>query len=242
MVTRLRNYAFIIACALSLQLAAVETAQFSAENTIVCFDLHDVLLKRNSSQRRKIGFKNIPLTLRLAMNKFNNKKKFYNGEQYALDLKEEGLDKLADLVRQMSAAYVINPDVLTVIKDLKAKGFQIYLASNIGAEHLQDLSNPERLGNRTVSKEQAAIRDMLILLDKLVSVDYTAQPIIAKPNPLYFENLKEICKQKYGEQTQIVFIDDNANNVNAASKCGLQTIRFTSAKALHQDLEKLHIL
>jgi FMN phosphatase YigB (HAD superfamily) len=242
MAIALRNYALIIACALSLQLAAVETAQLSAENTIVCFDLHDVILKRNTAQRRKIGFKNIPLTLRLAINKFSTKKKFYNGEQYALDLKENGLDELAGLVRQMSAAYVINRDVLAVIKDLKAKGFQIYLASNIGADHLQDLSNPERLGSRTVSKEQADIRDMLVLLDKLVSVDYTAQPIIAKPNPVYFENLKEICKQKYGEYTQIVFIDDNARNVQAASKCGLHTIRFASAKALHQDLEKLHIL
>lgn len=235
MVTTLRNFALIIACALSTQIGA--NPKFNPNNTEFFFDLHDVVLKVDKKERIKLGFQNIGASLKLAFSKVS-RKGCANGEAYALKLRKNGYSKEAELVRKMSAAYKVNTDVVEIIKALQAKGYTVSMASNIGAQHLEDLMNPNHIKSRKKRKTRAKVQNAIASFEDLIFVDYESDTVIAKPSREYFEVLRNTC----GHDTHAIFIDDSCPNVVAARHCGLHGVHFTSAKQLKKDLQKLGIL
>jgi len=62
---------------------------------------------------------------------------------------------------------------------------------------------------------------------------------LRKPNPLFYQVLLDRFSLQASE---VLFIDDNERNIEAAKKLGIQSIRFTSATALKTDLQQLAIL
>jgi len=235
MVTTLRNFALIIACAISMQIGA--NSRFNPANTTIFFDLHDVVLKRDKKEFLKLGLKNIRTSLKLAFSKVS-RKGCANGEAYALKLKKQGYTKEAELVRKFSAAYKINSDVVKIIRCLQAKGYTVSMASNIGAQHLDDLINPGPFHKGKKGKTRMKVRNAIASFDDLIFVDYESDEVIAKPSREYFEILLDVSS----DTTHAIFIDDSCPNVVAARHCGLHGVHFTSAKQLKKDLQKLGIL
>ncbi len=235
MVYSLRNTMLALTCILSMQIAAHPT--FNPKNTTIFFDLHDVVLKVDKKERFKLALKNLGTSLKLAFNKVS-RKNCANGEEYALLLKKKGYAKEAKLVRKMSAAYKVNKDVLCIIKTLQAKGYTVNMASNIGAQHLEDLINPGHIKGHEKRKKRMKVRSAIESFDDLVFVDYETDRVIAKPSRAYFELLRDNC----GRDKHAIFVDDSRTNVHAAQRSGLHGIRFTSAKQLKKDLQKFGIL
>lgn len=230
----LRTHLLAILCILSGPLKAQPV--FTPKNTTIFFDLHDVVLKRDTMARFKLAMKNMRASLNLTLSGVS-RRDCANGEAYALKLKKHGYAKEAELVRQFSAAYKVNQDVVEIMQLLQAKGYTVSMASNIGEQHLEDLMNLNVISGKH-RKAHGKIRNALELFQDLVFVDYLSNDVIAKPNPEYFEMLKDIATDK----ARVIFIDDNMQNVTVAQCCGLQGIHFTSAKQLRRDLQKLGIL
>lgn len=238
MMIKSRASIFFLACALNLAcIIGAPPVPFTPANTTICFDLHDVVLKRNHFKRFKISLANLITSLKLAFNN-TSRKGCVNGEEYALRLRRRGFHQEAELVRQWAAAYEVNPEVLKIINTLKGLGYTVCIASNIGDQHLNDLINPEQLGDPAVDQKQKDIREALDVFDELLSVNYTNDMVIAKPQPAYFNMLQ----MRYGLYRQILFIDDNQQNIQTAQRCGLQALHFTSAEQLLKDLKELGIL
>lgn len=230
MVPQSRIFGLLLTCALSIQIVAGNSAAFNAQNTAICFDLHDVVVETHVFQRVELAAKNIPLGVRLAYNKLINK---------GLILVDTAKNKTESLlIREWATACKVNPGVLEIIKELKSKGYTVNMASNITNDGLDDLMNPELLQDDVTNTIHAEVRDTLGLFEALIHVDTTKRPIIQKPNPAYFEMVKVTC----GAHKKIVFIDDNKTNVESAHKCGLTAIPFKSAEQLRQDLQALGIL
>ncbi len=88
------------------------------------------------------------------------------------------------------------------------------------------LSNaPDRLG--IWLDEEWGIKD---LFDSIV---YSAKVGIVKPDPRMFHLILE---QLDVAPSEVLFIDDYPRNIDAALALGMQTIRFTSTKALREQL------
>jgi FMN phosphatase YigB (HAD superfamily) len=222
----------MILCPLSAQVAMVRPC--SPANTVIFFDLHDVILKRDTRKRLKLALKNPIGALKLGVRVMTNKN-WRNGEQLQIELRRKGDNKQAEVVRQLSAAYKVDTDVFKILQELKAKGYTLCMASNIGAGHLNDLL--DKCHPRNKAKYPVTLRDVFALFDDLVFVDYESQDVISKPDHRYFALLSNRCEQK-----NIIFVDDNKKNVAAADACGLHAIRFSSAEKLTRDLKNLGIL
>lgn len=241
MVSQSRIFALLMMlCTLSAQ---VEVHSYSPANTVIFFDLHDVILKRDNHKRIKIALKNPMGALRLVAYRATNKE-WVNGEKYELDLKRKGDKKQAELIRQLSAAYKIDMDVFSILQTLKAKGYTICMASNIGAGHLNDLRHPCHPRNKAKHSGHVTINDVFALFDDLIFVDYENQDVIHKPDPRYFEQLRTRSEfvKGCGRDKRIIFVDDNKKNIAAAHACGIHGIRFKSAHKLAHDLKSLGIL
>jgi FMN phosphatase YigB (HAD superfamily) len=222
-------------CSLTAQ---VEIARpYSPANTIFFFDLHDVILKPDTSKRIKVALGNPIRALRLGAHVLTNKD-IPNGESLQVELQRKGETKQADIIRQFSAAYKVDMDVFKILQELKAKGYTLCMASNIGSGNLNDLLDERHPRNKVKNSECITLRDVFALFDDLIFVDYESQDVIRKPDPRYFALLHDRC----GVAEHIVFVDDNKNNIAAADACGLHGIRFSSAEKLTRDLKTLGIL
>jgi FMN phosphatase YigB (HAD superfamily) len=224
-----------IACALGAHIAM--DTELKPHNTVLCFDLHDVVLKPDTAERLKLAVKNPLRTLGLAFD-VTSRKGVANGEEYAVRLKKKGLIKQAELVHKFSSAYKVDTDVFDILKTLKAKGYRVCMASNIGAQNLNDLFNPSLSKKGKNQTTRMKVREVVESFDDIISVDYESQNVITKPSHDYFKIVQDSC----GHDKHVIFVDDKKKNVDAANACGLDGIRFTSAKQLKQDLEKRRIL
>lgn len=208
----------------------------SPANTIFFFDLHDVVLKPDSHKRLKVALKNPIGALRLGVHVLT-KKDIPNGESLQVELQRKGDTKQVEVIRQLSAAYKVDMDVVSILQTLKAKGYTICMASNIGAGHLNDLLDENHPRNKVKHIGYVTLKDVFALFDDLIFVDYESQDVIRKPDPRYFALLHDRC----GQSKNIIFVDDNKKNVSAAHACGIHGIRFTSASKLAADLKTLGI-
>jgi FMN phosphatase YigB (HAD superfamily) len=221
-------------CTLGAQVAMERP--HSPANTVLFFDLHDVILKPDISKRIKLALKNPIGALRLGADTLI-KNDLPNGESLQVELKRKGDTKQAEVVRQMSAAYKVDKDVFKILQTLKAKGYTLCMASNIGAGHLNDLLDDRHPRNTVKDAARITLKDVFALFDALIFVDYESQDVIRKPDPRYFALLHDRCELAQ----HIIFVDDNKKNVAAAHACGIHGIRFTSAEKLATDLKTLGI-
>ena len=106
------------------------------------------------------------------------------------------------------------------IQDLKARGYHIYLLSNYGKTSFE------------AARKHGRLR-FLPLVDGAV-ISYEVQ--IIKPEPGIYQALLDKYNLKAEE---CVFLDDRADNIEAAKKCGYQGIVVTGYRQASEDLEEL---
>lgn len=113
------------------------------------------------------------------------------------------------------SSVVPNLGTFEIIKELKKQGYQTALLSDINEYQARYLRN-------------------LGLYDPFDPVLLSYQTGFEKPTPEAFQNLiKELGK----EPSHIVFIDDRVENVEGASKVGIDGIHFKNADDLKSELK-----
>lgn len=121
-------------------------------------------------------------------------------------------------IRHGEYMHVPRPAVWKRVRQLKEKGYGIYLLSNY----------PEKL-----FKKHTQYADFMNDIDGLV-VSYMVKK--AKPDPAIYAALCE----KYGlDKSECLFFDDRIENVTGAKKFGMEAVQVTSQQGLLEDLERL---
>lgn len=111
------------------------------------------------------------------------------------------------------------PEMVVLMKELKAKGYQLHMVSNCG---------PRRLA---FTKEQFS--EIVSLFDCIYCSNGDVTNVIKKPQQLFFDNYKAHCCVKPQE---VLFIDDSKKNVSAALKAGFNAVRFKNHHQLRTAL------
>ncbi len=206
------------------------------QTTIIAFDLHNVVFKK---QTRKIVMQGIRLlpqgTWRYTFSprlwyrfyKIRSQSDVAEDIFQKMSLEYPGLARFrGDFIRLTNAQRPI-PAVMNMIKGLKERGFSLYILSNIGQDTFQELSEvfPE--------------------LQEYFNGAYTATAennYVHKPHPEFYEGFKQFVNNDGHEGKQIVFIDDLKKNLSAAARCNIAGIHFTSPKKLQRILQNLDML
>ncbi len=134
------------------------------------------------------------------------------GAQLGLTTPEE----LSDFRRQYFSGDRVDEELVRLIKALRMH-YKIGLLSNA----------PDRLD--TWLEENWGIKE---IFDAVV---YSAQVGMAKPDPAIF---RLILDRLHVPPSEALFIDDYPRNVDAALELGMQAIRFTSTRALLDELPR----
>ena len=200
--------------------------------TILAFDLHSVVFKPNWKEIIRI-FWQWPHKLQMIFCAFKIQfiwkcvaLLFHNptDEEY-FALFQNYCPKLLPLIVKLFNAFTPINDMVTLLKDLKNKGYELHIVSNIG---------PQRFTNL-----QQRYPDIIASFNKAKINNGDIAHLIKKPHADYF---KSYLQDYNPDHKHIIFIDDNKKNINAAHAMGIQAIQFTSYKKLKQIFNKLNIV
>ena len=153
--------------------------------------------------------------------------KLWNDSDQGLGTPDEFLQKfiagapelekeITQIHRTVGETVELMPYALEWILDLKARGYHVYILSNY-AENMLDQTE-EKL-------------KFLPLMDGVV-FSYRIKKL--KPDPEIYEYL---CDEFWLEPEESVFIDDRAENIAGAEKCGIHGIVFTSYEQAKKELD-----
>lgn len=121
---------------------------------------------------------------------------------------EKVIPKFYTQWEQMITSY--NQGVMEIIKTLRYKDYEVYALSNLPGDRLQKLSS---------------YSVMTYFSDILISGEIS----IRKPDKLFFQYFL----RKYQIHPEnIIFIDDNIDNVSAAQEIGIKSVLYTSNEHL----------
>jgi putative hydrolase of the HAD superfamily len=110
----------------------------------------------------------------------------------------------------------INDETVAVLQDAHARGHSLSLLSNAPHEFADAMADHPALAD----------------FDHIIFSSWIG---VVKPEPGAFEAaLRELARPP----DRILFIDDRAANVQAATNAGLEAVKFTSAKELRAELER----
>ena len=107
------------------------------------------------------------------------------------------------------------------MRDLHARGVPIHGLTNMSPE---------------VWPQVQAMSDVFALLDTVV---VSGDEGLIKPDPAIF---RLACARTGLEPADMVFVDDNADNIAAAHALGFPTVRFADPAALRPALERFGLL
>jgi len=131
---------------------------------------------------------------------------------------------ISDLLRTLSTCQKPITGTIEIIKSLHAQGYELAIASNMGKETLHAL--------------QEKYPHVFKYFSFIVTCDTidTSELRIKKPDTKFFE----LFQKNYNPQKKdVIFIDDNHKNVQAAQKTGMHALIFKNAKALRKQLQRL---
>lgn len=147
-----------------------------------------------------------------------------NEELIQVCLKDKN-DQMIDLIKKVSCDYVPHNAVIVLVKKIHALGIQQDIVSNIGESVFVEFKQmyPELF---------SYFKNFFTVTVK------PGKPVLKKPDMRYFQTY--IDTYNY-EAHDIVFVDDNSNNVASAEKIGISSLLFESASLLKKNFEHLNI-
>ena len=249
-----KNFLASIVLALTVNLCAADLScnTFNPENTAIIIDFHDVVtnswsLKHGVHAARNLGLKGTLYALsRIVKGQVHNKviSKLTKKPQRAIEsFVLEGCDSATNteldycnVVLELINPHTINPDGLALLKELKAKGYDLYGCSNLGKKSYKYMRKnyPEAFEHFTYFRysggkngdqkksEPSVYRDLLTKIDA-----------------------KKPSEKKY---EQFVFVDDKQSNLEIAQrvfeaeKRPLLGVLCKSSSGLRAQFEKAGIL
>lgn len=196
----------------------ITTVIFDIGNVLAGFDWRSYLAGFGFSEETKE---------RLAAATFqgNNWKELDRGAKTDEEIYEDCLKEVPDLEKELSMVWEGRLGIVKEyeyaaawIKELKARGYHVYILSNYGVNTFAE-------AKRSFS--------FLNYADGMV-ISYEIRHI--KPEREIYE---ELVRRYDIEPEAAVFIDDLEVNVEAAEKMGFHTIHFTTEREVKEKLEKL---
>lgn len=190
----------------------------SPSNTAIVFDFQGVIAKIKPLSATKAVFKHPNLF------KFiGNVCKWKSGYSVEKAFVENG-QKLSTEDAEILNPYEIDKEVVDIAKDLKRRGFSIFLCTDIGKEML-DL---------VASKHPDIIGSNGIFCSCWVSSKDNGY--VYKKDPKAFKYCKDMIQKWANENkkqfTKFIIIDDTKGKLDAASKVGFDGFKFSKAKEL----------
>ena len=204
----------------------------NSTDTIIAFDLHSVVFTPNWHEIIKI-FWHWPHKLLILACFFRFRfiwqclTLFFHEptDEEFFALFHERCPKLLPLAIAMFNSFEPMDGTVEILKELKAKGYVLHIASNVGPRRFKRL------------KERFPL--IMNLFDDAKTNNGKANGIIKKPNPQFFI---EYLRDYNPTHKKVIFIDDNKHNVKAARAFGIIGIDFKSPCQLRQALVQLQIL
>lgn len=224
---------------------ADEQPSYTPDNTIILWDLHDVILKKDIPGvigllvhypnlwkvlihiNPKLMFGTLKLTAKSLF-----KREGFVSEFIALTQQSHN-PFMQDLFIKMANKQKPIAGTIEIIKELYDLGYTHHLGSNIDETLFKDLTNPNK------NPQFAYIFELFDLTKSHQVINGSNN--IKKPNIEYFTNY--LTKNNIDPtKTRIIFIDDLKVNIEAAKKAGLTGIQFISPAQLRSRLQEMHIL
>lgn len=212
------------------------TEHITPESTIIAFDLHNVVFKK---QTRKILLQNIKLLHKGAWRYTFNPRLWYRFYKirkdssvaedifHKISLQYPGISRFrSDFIRMTNHQRPIS-SMLDIIKVLKEQGYALYILSNIGKETFEQLC------------------EFYPALQECFIGAYTARAdndYLHKPHKGFYEGFKNYVTEQGHGGKQILFIDDLKKNLLAAAQCDIAGVHFTSPKRLLRAFKHLAVL
>lgn len=243
-VSRLTAFTFLATSlvASSLTLAICEQPQSAfviptPQNTVLAWDLHDVLVKKQPMVMAKQAWDiiwNADNKLGLCALILNP---FYWRDVYRIkqevDVSDVLLERLAakypamqphlEKCLELTNLHVPMPESVEILQELENSGYANFLASNIGTT-----------SSGIMQKKHSA------LFNSFKGLYVASKENGKKPDPEYYVGLKAFLDANGQAGKQVIFIDDKSKNVKGAvdAHVGITGIRFTNAQQLRADLKK----
>lgn len=212
------------------------TNSITPETTVIAFDLHNVVFKKQTKKIVASCIKLMPQgTWRYAFNPvlWYRVYRFKANSCVAEDIFHKvaayypGLSRFrGDFIRIMNAQRPILP-VVDLIKQLKERGYKLYVLSNIGSETFEELSMKY--------PEIRACFDGAFTATAENNYNH-------KPHKKFYEEFKAFLSTKGHQDKQILFIDDLKKNIVAATQCNIAGIHYTSPRKLASQFKHLRIV
>ncbi len=206
---------------------------FTAQNTIITFDIHGVLFEFDKPKIKHILKKNkhiAKILLYLLWPPFTKDLIHFmrhkmNFEEFLLFLdRYQGLNKVKETAIQIINSQKPNICAIKLIELLKEKGYSLHIFSNIGATMFAQLKTqyPELLAQFSYAQ-----------------IPCIENNFIGKPHKQAYQEYKLLVEST---QKKIIFIDDNKKNIRSALICKIYGIHFQNAEKLHAHLKEIKIL
>lgn len=128
---------------------------------------------------------------------------------------------LPEVLELVNSPRVINQNVISIIKNLKEKGYRLGIFSNFTKSGAQFIKNNSLI---------TSLFDTIVISSEIA---------LAKPNHDAYKYL--INKLDLPPQ-EIIFIDDSQINIDAAENIGIKSILFKNSPILKKQLSKIGIL
>ncbi len=224
-----------------LTLSLMQQAQ--ANKPIILWDIHNVLLTRSGIIEKAWNYphwwnaiKHSPLVLikdLLAL----TVKHFISGrssEQFIQRARAHNNPYLEQLIIQLVNAQQPMVGMKEIVDELHAAGYEQHIGSNIGKTPFLALIDPNQFPKLAPIFAPIKIEKSLVVSDEYGD-------FVEKPDPQFFSLYLQ--KNNLDPKAQpIIFIDDNAKNVQAAQEVGIDAILFENPEQLRDELQKRNVL
>lgn len=205
--------------------ALVQPTRVLPTTTVFAFDIHNVLLYPRYLDIGKALWKDFlrvaPFSLLMKpqvwYDVYQLMKNSIATERIFAHIHKEytNIASFNDLITDIMKAQYLNNAMIDVLRSLKAQGYSLYILSNIWKNSLDHIYTyfpifkelfdgayiPSKDGNGT-----------------------------QKPSLRFYEGFKKYLETKGQENKQIIFVDNDKENIQEAQKSGLYVILFTSTK------------
>lgn len=210
--------------------------QITPANTVIAFDLHEVLFDRS---KLRIAAKSLKLVYKGMWRYLFNYRflKTVARLRRELVVEEAIVNELIKIYPELAEFkpnfFEIANDVTLVepmfdiIKQLKEKGYRLYVLSNIGRETYEQL--------------YTRYKHVFDYFDGVYSPG-PDNKYCHKPNANFYDQFKDFVKSKGDGDKQILFIDDIDKNLVGAFGCNIAGIHCTSTRHVHNVLTRLSVV
>jgi FMN phosphatase YigB (HAD superfamily) len=216
----------------------------SPENTVFAFDFHDVVAHQSTSRLvaelgkviwhadNKGALLKDSMGIMRDARKLKKKYDVFDDVLDELAVRYPSLKPHAQKIHDVVNAHTLSTEMVTLIKQLKAQGYRVYMVSNISPKSLETMYRKEPRIEGLFDAVYTAHQCRPNTNERYVNE--------VKPHPLYYKGfrayLQDIAPRDAAKK--IIFVDDKQKNIDGAHKGdkNLIGIRFTSISKFEKDL------